>query len=154
MEKYRKISRAKYTEISLFTLPDQPLQKISNKTKEITKMENNNNTRFLREKLLNTGEKPRVVKDKYTMWNIVTITEFNHSPKLRKLQRNTNSKYQVFPTTIKSQARPSKYKIEIKLCIFFCIFFLSPTLSFFFSPVHSLPFLLGSWLWHPNLAYL
>ena len=113
-------------------------------------MENNNNTRFLREKLFNIGEKSRVVKDKYTVKYCYNHTEFNHSPKLSKLQRNTNSKYQVSPTTLKSQARPSEYKIEIKLCIFF----LSPTLSFFFSPVHSLPLLLGSWLWHPNLAYL
>ena len=49
--------------------------KILNRTREITKMENNNNTRFLHGKLLNTREKSRVVKDKYIMWNIVTITQ-------------------------------------------------------------------------------
>ena len=127
LEKYHKISRAKYIEILLFIFPDQLLQKISNRIREITKMKNNNNTRFLREKLLNIGEKSRVVKDKYNVKYCYNHTEFNHSPKLSKLQKNTNLKYQVSPTTLKSQARPSEYKIKIKPCIFF----LFPTLSFF-----------------------
>ena len=149
LEKYHKISQAKYIEISLFILPDQPLQKISNKTKEITKMENNNNTRFLREKLLNTrkkitGRQRQIHYVKYCYNHI----EFNHSPKLSKLQRNTNSKYQVSPTTIKSQARLSEYKIEIKPYIFF----LSPTLSFFL-PFTLCLLLFISWLFG-TLYYL
>ena len=138
--KYRKISRAEYTEILLFTISDQLQQKISNRIREITKIENNNNTRFLRGKLLNTEEKitGRQKQIHYVKY-CYNHTEFNHSPKLSKLQRNTNSKYQVSLTTLKSQTRPSEYKIKIKPCIFF----LSPTLSFFLSPVHSLPLLLG-----------
>ena len=66
-------------------------------------------------------------------------TEFNHSPKLSKLQRDINSKYQVSPITLKSQVRPSEYKIKIKPCIFISHTF------FFLSPVHSL-FSSPSWL--------
>ena len=63
-------------------------------------------------------------------------TEFKLLPNLSKLQRNTNSKYQVSPTTLKSQSRQNEYKIEINVFSFY--------LPHFLSPVHSLPLLLST----------
>ena len=72
-------------------------------------MENNNNTRFLRGKLLNTEKKiTGYQRQIHYVKYYYNHTEFNHSPKLSKLQKNTNLKYQVSPTTLKSQARPSE----------------------------------------------
>ena len=60
-------------------------------------MENNNNTRFLRGKLNTRGKTTGCKRQIHYVKYYYNHTEFNHAPKLSKLQKNTNSKYQVFP---------------------------------------------------------
>ena len=95
-------------------------------------MENNDNTRFLRKKLLNTREKPQVVRQIHYVKNCYNHIKFYHSPKLNKLRKNHQLRISVshYPNdTLKSQARPRDYQIERKNPLF-SFFLPQPFFSF------------------------